>query len=61
MSDLHIMGGTTGFTAVTNVHMNQGNRDRIGGGAHHVENAPFQDGALFFFRGRSVTGQMPPR
>jgi hypothetical protein len=46
----------TGFTGVTNVHMNQGSRDQVGGTGHHVENASYQDGAIFFIGQDDVTG-----
>jgi len=45
---------STGFTGLTNVHMNQGTRTWIENQGHHDDNGANQDGALFVLQGRSV-------
>jgi hypothetical protein len=46
----------TGFTGVSNVHMNQGTRAWIRNKGRHDENGPNQDGALFVLVGNTVHG-----
>jgi hypothetical protein len=40
----------TGYDGVDNVHMNQGSFNAVGGGAHHLDNGPDQDGAIVFLQ-----------